>query len=119
MNVITEWNLNARAQSKIQNIFEMSRIIKHAVKKSKSCNMKKSIFKKKPAKLKLTDIANTAIKTKAPIYGIATSSGFWYDITNNKFKVDILINDKRQIKKVNEAIKLLQSLESVYDKVVG
>ena len=48
------------------------------------------------------------------------SDGFWYDLTlGGYFKPELALSDTEQVKKVKEAIALLEDLESnVYQKIV-
>lgn len=48
------------------------------------------------------------------------SDGFWYDITSGGyFKPEKVLADKEDIKRVNDALKLLRELEDVYSTLTG
>lgn len=46
------------------------------------------------------------------------SDGFWYDLTSGGyFSPSKVLADKADVKKVNDAIKLLQELEEIYENL--
>jgi len=51
--------------------------------------------------------------------GIGSSDGFWYDLTQGGyFKPEQVLADQKDIDRVNEALKVLEDLEEIYNRVV-
>lgn len=69
-------------------------------------------------KFKLTPEAQHAVDTGEPIESLGSSSDFWYDLTlAGYFKPEDVLADPKQIKKVKDAILLVQDLEEIYNQV--
>ena len=70
-------------------------------------------------KIKLTDEVKTAIANEQTLH-FGSSDGFWFDITKGGyFEPSDVMKDPAQIKKMQEAIELVQELEKIYDSVVA
>jgi len=52
------------------------------------------------------------------LHGYAGTDGFWYDLTEGGyFTPKDVLADKKDLKRVNEALKVMKELEAVYNKV--
>jgi len=70
-------------------------------------------------KIKLTQETRACIANERTL-DIGSSEGFWYDLTKGGyFSPDDVMADPKQIKKMQEAIDLVQELEIIYDRVVA
>lgn len=70
-------------------------------------------------KLKLNKEAKRSIEDGEPM-PVGSSDGFWFDLTKGGyFNIEDVLEDPKQIKKMNEALELLQDLEEIYNQVVA
>lgn len=52
------------------------------------------------------------------VYNTYEGEGFWYAINNGYLEPEDVLSDEEQLKKLKEAIKIVNSFESLYNDIV-